>query len=282
MGRKVSTNPLDRASVFARKWVEGFVQGLRPPAILSRFNGPRIFINSVPKAGTHLLETTLAQFPQLRFSGRPTVTGWSDDHRTRVQQALRRIRRGSFRSGHSRYWPELRQTIVERQIKVIQMIRDPRDVIVSQWKYVTQINLVHKEGRALRAAADTDKLLCMIEGIPGAISPLGDVWKAHRGWLSFPEALVVRFEELIGPRGGGTRELQMNALARIARHLGISADTELLELVGRNLFSERSATFRQGRIAAWREELHPEHNAAIKRHLGSLLVELGYEKDQDW
>lgn len=93
---------------------------------------------------------------------------------------------------------------------------------------------------------------------------------------------MVRFDELIGVRGGGIRELQMNVLARIARHLGISADTELLERVGRNLFSERSATFRQGRIGTWKEELNPQHKAAIKCHLGSLLVELGYEKDQDW
>lgn len=75
---------------------------------------------------------------------------------------------------------------------MIQMIRDPRDVIVSQWKYVTQIDLVHKEGKALRAAADTDKLLCMIEGIPGAISPL-------EGCLGSPAGLAILSRGIGGP-----------------------------------------------------------------------------------
>jgi hypothetical protein len=41
-------------------------------------------------------------------------------------------------------------------------------------------------------------------------------------------------------------------------------------------------TFRRGTIGAWHERFTPEHTRACKRLIGDLLVDLGYEADQNW
>jgi hypothetical protein len=43
------------------------------------FPGPRVFANSIPKAGTHLVASLLARLPRMMFSGIHSALGEVDD-----------------------------------------------------------------------------------------------------------------------------------------------------------------------------------------------------------
>ena len=91
----------------------------------------------------------------------------------------------------------------------------------------------------------------------------------------------MKFEDLVGPKGGGSAEAQRRAVGRVAEHVGAPAGERAMRLVAEGLFGE-GRTFRKGQIGGWREEFSPEHVRAAREVAGTLLVELGYEADPEW
>ncbi|MDH3589438.1 MAG: hypothetical protein OEQ74_08540, partial [Gammaproteobacteria bacterium] len=111
------------------------LHGLRPSGIYGRFATPAVLLNSIPKAGTHLLESALERYPRLRNAGKRTVSSWIDVPDP-VINAIASIRKGAFLNAHVPAAPELLQVVESRNIRVLFMIRDPRDIVVSHFKYV--------------------------------------------------------------------------------------------------------------------------------------------------
>jgi hypothetical protein len=87
---------------------------------------------------------------------------------------------------------------------------------------------------------------------------------------------MVKFEDLVGIKGGGSAEAQREAVERVGRHLGIGVGQERMRAVEEGLFGV-GRTFRKGQIGGWREEFSSEHERAVEGVVGPLLVELGYE-----
>jgi hypothetical protein len=50
----------------------------------------------------------------------------------------------------------------------------------------------------------------------------------------------------------------------------------------RRRFSRRSRTFRSGTAGGWRERFTPEHKRLFLDVAGDLLVQLGYERNDNW
>ena len=92
---------------------------------------------------------------------------------------------------------------------------------------------------------------------------------------------MVKFEDLVGTKGGGSAEAQRLAVERVASHLGVEVEEATMGVVEKDLFGV-GRTFRKGQIGGWREEFSEEHARAVKGVMGSLLVELGYEAGPDW
>ena len=92
--------------------------------------------------------------------------------------------------------------------------------------------------------------------------------------MNVPNALVVRFEDLIGESGGGSTDLQRETLIRIAQF--IDASLEDVPIVAEKLFGPGKATFRKGTIDSWREELPPEMLQEIENELSDILSAWGY------
>ncbi len=86
----------------------------------------------------------------------------------------------------------------------------------------------------------------------------------------------------MGPQGGGSAEAQRTEIKNIAQHLGLSLSPEQVKMIASRLFGQVGATFRRGRMGAWREMFRVEHRALFKGVAGRRLVELGYEQNHDW
>ena len=247
-------------------------------------DGPRVLSNSIPKAGSNLLLRCLELMPGIVYARLHL------DHRQPVEdviRALRGLRSGEFATAHLPFSLPLARAVHGLGVRPLLMIRDPRDIVISHVYWVTYR---YTEGRFhpyFRQLPDDDaRLMASIRGTPPLPdgSRLEDIGARVRSYLKWAEhgALVVRFEHLVGPEGGGSRQAQVAEIQAIARHIGLPLTEKSAEHLASRLFSQKSPTFRRGRIGTWRERFTPEHKAAFKEVAGNLLIELGYENDLDW
>jgi sulfotransferase 6B1 len=172
----------------------------------------------------------------------------------------------------------------EEGMRVVCILRDPRDVAVSQMHYIKQHrgHFAHKAFMAL--PSDDERLLVSIRGGrlgDRELRSLDDRYRLFLGWEQDEGAVMVKFEDLVGPKGGGTAEAQRRAVERVAAQVGFEMDDRALRRVQEEIFGV-GKTFRKGRIGGWREEFSDEHTRAVKEVAGSLLVDLGYEAGPDW
>ncbi len=244
-----------------------------------------VVANSVPKAGSHLLARTLELLGLIY--NRQHV---NDFHpRSRTVRQLNGIRPGEFLTAHLSYAPEWQTLLNGRGARMVVIIRDPRDIVVSHYHYVTYMDKSHRlRPYYLQMQDDDERLMASITGFEppdgnprGRLLDINTRFRAIWQWRAYG-AHVVRFEDLVGPHGGGDEVRQMQALEGICKHLDITLSPREMEDVARRLFYRRSATFRKGVIGDWRQRFTEEHKRVFKSVAGVLLVELGYERDENW
>lgn len=276
--------------------------------------GPRVLAVSMPKAGTHLLSALLRNMPHMRFSGRhhvlgdfllPGVAGHTTDKREadwserqdmweselswdRFDRMLASVNRGQFMTAHFAPLPKLLELLERLEYKTVVITRDPRDVVVSGAHYVAglQRHRLHQRFSTELATKD-DRLLASITGLPPSgdepgLASIGRRMARYGGWLQAPSAYVSRFEDLIGPNGGGSREAQRREIEAIAAHIARPLMPEQVDAVAAKTWSSGSTTFRKGAIGDWKNHFSDAHRAAFKREAGEQLIELGYEQAADW
>jgi hypothetical protein len=259
---------------------------------------PRVFANSFPKGGTHLLSALLGELPRMMFSGvhcaagdfsggapraEPENTDWD-----RLRRTLGSVNRGQFMTAHFPYVEGLGEELDALGYRSLLILRDPRDVVVSAQHYVAKMasHDLHRRFTEQYRTKD-ERIAATIQGFPAdeygrGQDSIGERLSRYLPWLSMPEVLVVRFENLVGEAGGGSRERQDELVGAIARHVNRALSPERVRGVADRVWSDKSSTFRQGRAGGWRDELTAEHVALFKAVAGEQLVALGYEADVDW
>jgi len=163
----------------------------------------------------------------------------------------------------------------------IVLIRDLRDICLSTTFFIDKPRLSRFYGNI----SFDEKLMHTI--ISEAKCFKDNVFNVRREaeeaieWLRDPSVIVCRFEDLCGEQGGGTRSAQEKQILKIASALDVSLSSEELESIINNLWGG-TKTFRKGQTGGWRKYFKPHHIAAFKEHLGQLLIDLGYEKNNNW
>jgi hypothetical protein len=157
-------------------------------------------------------------------------------------------------------------SIVKKRIPIVFNYRDPRDVLISEIYYTMNtpppFPSRERESRLLNSMSSMEERL---EHVMEAAHDYFDVtFRAHTWLLKEPSVQTVSYEELVGPRGGGTAAVQLGATGRVMRHLSGSAKGAS-DIAG-TLYNTKVRTFRQGRIGSWRDEFTP----ALKRKFNSL------------
>jgi hypothetical protein len=221
--------------------------GLDPSGVRLRIanpGAPKVLCISLPKAGTHLLERAICLHPRLYRKLVPTITGRELRRRGGAERFFGRLRPGQVVMAHLRYDARVPELLAAHGVRPIFMIRDPRDVVVSQVRYAL--------------------------GRP-------DHWAhAFAGWMRDDVALV-RFEDLIGVEGGGSAERQREVVADVYRFVGVDAEPTLVDDVSRRSFSADSPTFRKGAIGGWRAVFDDELTALVHDLAGEQIARFGYE-----
>jgi hypothetical protein len=245
----------------------------------------------MPKAGTHLL-TRLLELLHFREVGGSLDIGPNEGMeaivRKYIQQAsdsLSQIRPGCFSRSHMYFYQEILRIINENQLKTITIVRDPRDVCVSDAFHILKRS-DHRLHPYYSKMSEDERLMASIVGMSssqlGGDPPSSDIgfhYRHYLGWVKDGAGLVVKFEDLVGERGGGTDQAQMETVTKISKYLGLGLSRQKLIALCGNLFWTKARTFRKGQIGTWRQHFRPAHMKAFRDVVGTVMEDFGYGEE---
>ena len=242
----------------------------------------RILANSLPKNGTHLLLKCLGEIPCYRFSGHEI--DWADPKS--ALSTLESTRPGEFTKGHIPCVDEARDFVRDHELLVFNMIRDPRDNVISLVNYLMKHKHHPLHPHYARLESNQARILATIRGFQDeqgepVIRDIG--WRLNNwvGWDNESKVTNLRFESLIGLKGGGDRDAQLREINKILRTLGISS-SPLAESIAEKACESGVHSFRRGRIQGWKSVFTDEHKTAFKSIANWALVHYGYETGDRW
>jgi len=250
-----------------------------------RHQGPKlvvfpddVFIVSYPKSGntwTRFLVANLV-FPdeQVNFAN---INRLVPEPEALSKSELRRIPRPRYIKSHQYFDP--------RYQKIVYIVRDPRDVVLSQYHF-------HRKRRMVQDGVPVEQFVTRF--VAGSTSAYASWGENVAGWLATrhgrPGFLLLRYEDMMAQP---TQEL-----AKLALFLGIAADVPRLEQVVARCSAEQMRKLEQqqahlwsltkntrqdvpfvrvAKAGGWKSNLPESSVAEIEEAWGHLMQFLGYD-----
>jgi hypothetical protein len=164
--------------------------------------------------------------------------------------------------------------------RIIFNYRDPRDVLVSMINFVDVENHLEYGNFCDRRIYNAifRNMNSISEKISFAIRdryfPIQLEFEKCLWMLYHPNVCKVRYEDLVGPEGGGSKERQHATVERILAH--IDADVAP-ETICNRLYNTNAWSFRKGRPGAWRKTFNNANLRQFYAAYDDLLEQYGYE-----
>ncbi len=245
----------------------------------------------MPKSGSKLLKQILSGMCRIGpfvETGRIPIRTITIDGRKRepgeIQADLRRLQPGDATLGYLRASPDNIAALCRPDWAVYFIIRDPRDTPVSHLYYATEMYSGHGMHDYYNTLPDMGaRLKVAIRGIQDdglSMAGVAERYKRIRGWLNRPEILTVHFEDLILARPAAVNTM-LDHLEATGFRVPMERTTAV-EQVMDAIDPGTSPTFRKGKVGDWQSHFTDEHKDLFKTETGDLLVQLGYEADNDW
>lgn len=160
-------------------------------------------------------------------------------------------------------------------VKILQ-IRDLRDVFVSLVHHFDSKRPSAWSENGISPGASFDEKLtvaisCMLQS---------DIGKALE-WYNDPNTVVMRFEDLVGPEGGGDAQSQQSAIIELANAVGVTVSHERLQTIQSKLFGTDEGprydySFYSGQIGSWKKNYTQHHKELFNALWGYHQQALGY------
>jgi len=252
---------------------------------------PSIFGNSKPKSGSHLLLQILNGFtrimPYAYVEAEPVRTikkGGGRRHAKAIAADLRRIPQGVIGWGYVEAAPENLTVLCQPGRVNYFVYRDPRDLLVSQVFFATDMYEGHGMHEFYKSLPDFgERLKVAITGIDRDDLRMVSVKQRYEGvfeWLEQAQVMCIRFEDLINQLDA-TLNAMLDEVEKTGYRIPVPRQKAVAILI-KTIQPKRSRTFRSGTTGSWREYFTDEHKALFNDVAGDLLVRLGYEEDNDW
>lgn len=210
------------------------------------------------------------------------------ERKTEVFEKLKHIPGGSIVTPLYIRDKDFREMMKPEKYKAFYVMRDPRDVLVSDYfsaKYSHPVGPGIPEMRKRHASLSTD------EGIMEFIETYsGPYYDIMLGWVNYAaendNVRVFRFEDLFGPES-------KKAFLRLLDHCEMNIPHHIADaLLDKYNFEKISGRkpgiediknhYRKGISGDWKNYFSEAHKTAFKKYKGQLLIELGYETDLNW
>jgi len=258
---------------------------------LSFVETPPIFGNAKPKSGSHLLVQVLTGFTRImpcRYVEAEPIRTITKAGSRRPQEDilddLRRLPQGVIGWGYVEATPE-NVVLLCRPDRVNYFIfRDPRDMLVSQVYFATEMHEEHGMHAYYQGLPDFgERLKVSITGIDQNGLKMVSVRERYDGvlrWREQEHVLCVRYEDFLG-RLDATLRAMLDQVERIGYRIPTPRE-RAIKVLGESIQPSKSRTFRSGKAGGWREYFTAEHKRLFMHVAGDLLVRLGYEKNDVW
>lgn len=166
-------------------------------------------------------------------------------------------------------------------IKIVLILRDPRQHIIALLRSIKKtINPKNIEF----GIRNFPKLL-YDQSVFNDTFDYKDINACYEDYLKwrdeYPNVHLVRFENLVGEKGGGDAISQYEEVVGLMEFLNKEAKIESAQEIANQLFGG-TKTFKVGKIDSWKQYYSDKNKETFKEVAGDLLIKLGYEKDYNW
>lgn len=242
----------------------------------------KIVYMTVAKGGSHMIQKALGLITDKSFRELPSPKDFQ-----RKASSYLNLNDPSIIHHHLEAGYDLIRNDTSGNLCKIVMIRDPRDVIVSMMEWVKMIGdtplaiefmkLPQEQQIAELIQSPNLNMNNMFAAVFNTKASLQEALK----WINDPSVFLCRFEDLIGPLGGGNRTTQLTTIRTLALHIGEQLSEQRIEEIADSLFGD-TFTFRQGQIGSWHQVFTPYLKDVFKQTMGQELILLGYESNEQW
>ena len=248
-----------------------------------------LFVNSVPKSGTHVLYHCFSNAPFLRdydeFIASTPSLPFRELKRQEVRKRLENIRSGELFRGHLFYHQEDASLLWQRQVLHLFVYRDPRDIVCSEAHYLAEMNKFHGMHGRFKMLTPEKRLMLAINGCAAEVPAYPDIsarYARFTPWLSETNVYSIRFEELVGPQQAAMLDRLFDRL--LQKMPAISAQLSVARLRAlQDIRPENSHTYRKGGgVGIWAKQFTAEHKDALQGIGWRSSRQLGYEDDDRW
>jgi hypothetical protein len=247
------------------KWnLERF--GLFPPKrIVSAIKARPILVNSIPKSGTHLIESLLCKnnvyYRKLSPTYNPRI------HSTKIlSNQISQMNRNEVIFSHFPYSPDLLYTTKSHDVASLFLMRDPRDIVVSNAHFIPTLKK-HVHHQALVNLRFDQRLDILIRGSESLEVPsIFEKYEPFVPWVEHAD-LVLRFETLSKNASAEEKTASMNKIMALT---GIEFPQENQETD-----STQNTTFRKGISGEWASILNEEQKELFATN--NVIRTLGYK-----
>lgn len=245
----------------------------------------------MPKSGSHLIIQVLQGLTRIGpfvNPGFPPVNRSEDNLKLAERAILDNIDAmlpGDIAYGYIHARQPFVQALTNPGRATVFVYRDPRDMIVSHVFYATEMHSEHGMHRYYTQSLHSmeERLQAAIQGIDRVDLKLSNVeerYKPYLGWLEIPQALCLRFEDLILDRE--TAFVRLLVYLEDRGMLMDVAKEQAVQTLKDAIAPRKSGTFRRGQPGNWREYFTEANKKQFKETAGDLLIQMGYERDFDW
>lgn len=224
----------------------------------------KFVITPIPKCGSHLLMKCIK-----RLTGREVIgfgDGTLEDFKTHMVYAENNngVMKIHFYSG------DFASTLGKNGYKNIFMCRDPRDACVSLVFYLDSMKGNKRDFMWVCDEWDSltfdEKLTSVIIG-SFSVSYM-EVWYERMiRWSTYPNTLIVRYEDLVGPYAGGTQFMQHKTIREIANHIGVPYKEDIF----------LDVHYPRVSLNYWKRFFTNEHEEILEARYGHILKKFGYD-----
>lgn len=278
----------------------------------------KILANSLPKSGTHVLTRILDlsgfQGNNLHFSSVMTRRGSRNPIKIikNILTTSRNEKNGfcldldgnnylkekylkmyfnifnenTYSQAHLPYAENLENILEDNNIKMLYIIRDPRDVLVSHFHHHLRDKSYDGYKLMNLKENDKDRILLSLYGFNHNTNyptlSLKERVNRSKGWYFSRNKNIcaIKFEDIIGLEGSSSEEKQIESIQKIENFLNLEKNFLLQQK--NKIYHQNAETFRKGQVKDWINYLSGDLKKNVKDEIGEVLIELGYENDTNW
>ena len=238
-----------------------------------------LFINTIPKSGTHLLYNLFKGSNNFRVFDEQIRGGnsFGTYNKNYVESLIDSIINKELVKGHLLFEDHYKQQLIKKKCLMILLVRDPRDIMTSALNFTSNIIPIHILGRALKDYSYEDKIRLFIDGFEDKNlnfkrPPFSDLISGYYEWVEKTDfAIPVKFEDLKND------QFKIDFVKRIFKKLNLDFKDSDYERMISSSDPSRSFTFTKLSSKTWQSKIPVNLHDEVNLKLEPIIKKMGYE-----